>query len=99
MTDEHKFDTNVDTAAEPPDVLASDFSFIAQQDCPLSHGGVNLVTLRRFKLREIARALGLDDGGSKNELLHRILADNGIEVRLVKRMTREQFNQLRAEVL
>lgn len=48
--------------------------FLCSRDCPYTLRGQNLATLRRARLRPIAIALGLEGEGSKNELLHRLIA-------------------------
>lgn len=48
--------------------------FLSSKEVPYSLRGQNLATMRRARLRLIAQALGVSPDGSKNDILHRLLA-------------------------
>lgn len=48
--------------------------FLGSKDVKYLWGGRKLSEYRRAQLRPLAKAIGVDDGGVKNVLLHRIIA-------------------------
>ena len=47
--------------------------YLAPKDCPFSIDGQNLVEMRRARLRQIAKAVGVSPDDSKQSILKRII--------------------------
>lgn len=47
--------------------------YLAPKQCPFTINGQNLAAMRRARLREVAKAIGVDPGGSKQEILKRLI--------------------------
>lgn len=47
--------------------------FMGVRECEFTVDGQNLVTLRRAKLRPLAKAMSLNPDGTKQELLRRLI--------------------------
>lgn len=51
--------------------------FIGARECPYTLNGRKLTEMRRSELRGIARRIKVNADGTKNELLHRLIARLG----------------------
>lgn len=49
--------------------------YLAPKDCPFTFNGQNLAAMRRAKLRQIAKSLGVSPDGSKQDILRRTIAN------------------------
>ena len=47
--------------------------YLAPKDCPFSIDGQNLVEMRRARLRQIAKAIGVSAADSKQDILKRLI--------------------------
>lgn len=55
-------------------MLTTHVRFLAPKDCPYTLDGTNLFEIRKVRLRPLANSLGLDNTGTHNDLLARIMA-------------------------
>ena len=48
--------------------------YLSSKECPFTIGGENLVTFRRARLRQLAKAIGVSPAGSKQDILQKLIA-------------------------
>lgn len=48
--------------------------YLAPKDCPFTINGQNLAAMRRAKLRQIAKSMGVSPAGSKQDILRKVIA-------------------------